>query len=62
MKFRGLTLRDSEVVASTFDECLMQFRPHQDTASQLRWQFEGDWCTVFDRVGWSSQQRSPYQA
>lgn len=51
MELRGLTLADIEVSGETIDACRMQFRPHQNIASQLKWQLEGDWRSVFDRVG-----------
>jgi uncharacterized protein (DUF362 family) len=51
MELRGLTLSDIEVSGQTIEACRVKFRPHQNIASQLDWPLEGDWRTVFDRVG-----------
>ncbi len=51
MELRGMTMDDIEVVGETIEGCRMEFQPHENIASQLKWPVEGDWRVTFDRVG-----------
>ena len=51
MELRRLTLDDIEVVGERVEDVKIDFRPHDNIASQLTWPVDGDWRTVFDAVG-----------
>jgi uncharacterized protein (DUF362 family) len=51
MELRRLTLDDIEVVGERVEDVKIDFRPHDNIASQLTWPVDGDWRPVFDAVG-----------
>ena len=51
MELRRLTLDDIEVIGERVEDVKIDFRPHDNIASQLTWPVDGDWRTVFDAVG-----------
>ena len=51
MELRRLTLDDIEVIGERIEDVKIDFRPHDNIASQLEWPVEGDWRPVFDAVG-----------
>ena len=51
MELRGLTLDDIEVVGEPIEDVKIDFKSHDNIASQLTWPVEGDWRPVFDAVG-----------
>ena len=51
MELRRLTLEDIEVVGERVEDVKINFRPHDNIASQLTWPIDGDWRPVFDAVG-----------
>ncbi|MCX8251276.1 MAG: DUF362 domain-containing protein [Dehalococcoidia bacterium] len=51
MELRRLTLEDIEVVGERVEDVKIDFRPHDNIASQLTWPVDGDWRPVFDAVG-----------
>jgi len=51
MELRRLTLDDIEVVGERVQDVKIDFRPHDNIASQLTWPVDGDWRPVFDAVG-----------
>jgi len=51
MELRRLTLDDIEVIGERVEDVKIDFRPHDNIASQLTWPVDGDWRPVFDAVG-----------
>ncbi|MFP6595624.1 MAG: DUF362 domain-containing protein [Dehalococcoidia bacterium] len=51
MELRRLTLDDIEVVGERVEDVKIDFRPHDNIATQLTWPVDGDWRPVFDAVG-----------
>jgi uncharacterized protein (DUF362 family) len=51
MELRRLTLEDIEVIGERIEDVKIDFRPHDNIASQLTWSVDGDWRPVFDAVG-----------